>query len=83
MVVTHTHVNIKAKGQSVRKIEWKQTEATALPPVLMQSVITLNITEGHLKWYYSAMITAAVGLLALLQSQHFATFSQYYYLFLH
>jgi len=29
---------IKAKGQAVRKIEWKRTEAIALPSVLTRSV---------------------------------------------
>ena len=46
VVVTHTHA--KDQGQSVQKIEWKQTdgwkEAIALPPVLTRSIIKTNIS---------------------------------------
>jgi len=41
-IVTHTHAKDQGpvgKDRSVRKIEWKQTEAIALCPVLTRSVV--------------------------------------------
>ena len=44
--IHNTHVQkIKDKGHLVQKMEWKQTEAIVVPPVLAWSVIML--CEAH------------------------------------